>query len=114
MIYGETVIVSTRLWGATDAFGNKIKQYSATPSQVSDVLVGRGSVRDESENGRPYAVKTDISFCFPRSYTGDLRGALVECRGKTYELVDAYELTDANIPPDIRWNKRAEGVRIDG
>ena len=113
MIYGETVFVSEREFGVKDAFGNEVKSY-ATPYQVTNVLVGRGSVRDESNDGRPYTVRTDISFCFPRGFDGDLRGALVECRGKHYELVDSYELTDANIPPDIPWNRRAEGGRVDG
>lgn len=113
MIAGETVSVRLRDWGAKDAFGNLAKQY-LQPVQVDDVLVGRGSVRDRSDDDRPYAVVTDVSFCFPRGYDADLRGALVTCRGETFELVDAYELTEANIPPGIRWNLRGEGVRVDG
>lgn len=113
MIHGETVFVRERLFAEKDAFGNDRVVYGE-PVQVSDVIVGRGHVRDESRDGRPYTVKTDISFCFPRGYAGDLRGALVKRGGHEYELVDVYELTDANIPPDIRWNKRGEGVRVDG
>lgn len=113
MIHGETVFVAERIFGTKDAYGNDKKTYAA-PVQVSDVLVGRGSVKDLSRDGMPYTVRTDISFCFPRGFGLDLRGAIVTRGGKDYEIVDVHELTDANIPPAIRWNKRGEGVRVDG
>lgn len=113
MIHGETVFVSERVFGAKDAYGNDVKTYKQ-PVQVCDVLVGRGSVKDSSKDGMPYTVRTDISFCFPRGCTLDLRGALVERGGKSYEMVEAYELTVPNVPNGIRWNRRGEGVRVDG
>ena len=112
-IVGETVFVSERVFGAKDAYGNDAKTY-AEPVQVCGVLVGSARISDLSQSGAPYTVKADLSFCFPRGYTGDLRGALVERHGKTYELIDDRELTDANIPPDIQWNRRAFGVCVDG
>ena len=112
-IVGETVFVSEREFGLKDAYGNEVKSY-ATPVQVCGVLVGSARISDLSTGGAPYTVQADLSFCFPRGYTGALRGALVERHGKTYELIDDRELTDANIPPGIPWNRRAFGVCVDG
>ncbi|HCG61415.1 MAG TPA: hypothetical protein DEV22_03235 [Collinsella sp.] len=116
MIHGETVTVALRQWGEEDELGNPAESF-AEPIEVSDVLVGRGTTRDDAEGGRPSAISSDKSFCFPRGWSADLRGAIVTRTrtGEAYEIVgDPTSITDENIPPGIRWNIKAEGVRRDG
>lgn len=114
MIRGETVTVRFLVLGSLDAYGNETVTYSA-PAQVDDVLVGKGQTVDVIRDGQPFAVQCDKSFCFPRGWSQDLRGALIEWDGETYEVVGSpMRITDANIPPLIRWNVKAGAVRRDG
>lgn len=107
-IKGETVAVSLRSFGETDGLGNGAVVYS-DPVEVDNVLVSKGRQYDRVSQGQVYSYQSDIAFCFPRGYTEDLRGARITRGGKTYEVVgDPSELTDANIPPAIEWNIRAE------
>lgn len=114
MIAGETVYVSLLTKGVEDAYGNAADVYG-TPVAVENVLVGRGNQFDETEAGRPDAIRSDISFCFPRGWSADLRGARITRDGKTYEVVgEPTEYTDVNLPPAIPWNIKAQAVRRDG
>ena len=113
MIRGESVTVELRRFGEVDAYGNAIESY-APPVTVDDVLIGDGGVVQRVEDGEPHALRYDIEFHFPRHYAGDLREARVTRGGMTYRVVDAVTLTDANIPPGIRWNAIAKAVRFDG
>lgn len=114
MIFGETVSVSFRDFGPVDAFGNGEITYTE-PVEYDDILVGRGSTVDVITDGQLVAIKADKRFCFPRGFDRDLRGALITRGGVTYKVVgDPSPITDANIPPSIRWNIRAEAVIYDG
>ena len=114
MIAGETVLVSLLSKGAEDAYGNKADVYNAF-EPVDNVLVGRADQRDESQAGAPDAVRADLTFCFPRGWSQDLRAAHIQRNGKVYEVIgDPMEYTDANVPPGIPWNIRARAVWRDG
>lgn len=94
--------------------GNEVGTYSEAV-EVDDVLIGRGETYNEIEDGQLYAIQAEKSFCFPRNWDTDLRGALIEFDGKTYKVVgDPMRITDANIPPGIRWNIKCQAVRYDG
>ena len=113
MIKGESVTVELRTFGEEDAYGNQSESY-APPVTVDDVLIGGGGVVQRVEDGEPHALRYDIEFHFPRAMAWDLRGARVTRGGMTYAVVDVMTLTDANIPPGIRWNATAKAVRFDG
>lgn len=114
MIHGETVSVALREFGAVDEYGNDAEAYSE-PFEVENVLVGRPDSRDRIEDGQPYAVESDIRFCFPKGFSADLRGALVTRKGAVYKVVgEPMEYTEENLPPLLPWNIRAEAVRRDG
>lgn len=114
MIMGETVLIELRTTGVIDPYGNEVVAYSS-PIRVENVLVGRGTQRDDSEQGRPDAMQTDITFCMPREWSQDLRGALITRGAKRYEVVgDPTDYTDANLPPAIPWNIRVGAVYRDG
>lgn len=114
MIHGETVLVSFREFGEKDAFGNEIVSFS-DPVEVEDVLIGKGSTYNRIEDGRLYAVEADKSFCFPRDWTQDLRGAKITYDNITYQVVGIpSRITDANIPLGIRWNIKVNAEVFDG
>lgn len=113
-IKGETVQVSFREFGEVDALGNEIVSFS-DPIEVQDVLIGRGETYNEIEDGQLFAIRAEKSFCFPRDWNEDLRGALIVFDEKTYQVVgDPSRITDENIPAGIRWNIKCLAVRYDG
>lgn len=114
MIVGELVEVSTLSKGQEDAYGNKADVYGKFVP-VDNVLVGRDDARDAIQRGAPDAEHSDITFCFPREWTKDLRGAHIRRGGKMYEVIgDPARYTDENIPPGIPWNIRVRAVWRDG
>ena len=114
MIAGELVEVSLLTKGERDAYGNQADVYGEF-MPVQNVLVGRDDQRDGTRGGMPDAVSSDITFCFPREWTADLRGARVRRGGKTYEVTgDPARYTDENLPPGIPWNIRVRAVYRDG
>lgn len=114
MIFGETILISYREFGQVDRFGNEVISYTE-PVEIADVLVGQGSTVDVITDGQLLAIRSDKRFCFPRDFDEDIRGALITWRGKTFKVVgDPTPVTDANLPPSIRWNMRAEAVIYDG
>lgn len=113
-ITGETVTVSLRDFGAHDAYGNPVERFGE-PFEVANVIVGKPTTKADYSEEHPEGIEMHVAFCFPRGFSHDLRGARVTRAGKTYEIVgDPSELTEANIPPLIEWNIRAEAVRLDG
>lgn len=113
-IYGETVSVRLRQFGALDEYGNDTETYSE-PIEVENVLVGKTGTSDLIDDAHPYGMKMDKRFCFPRDWTEDLRGALITRMGTTYQVIGSPSpLTDANIPYGIDWNVYADTVVYDG
>ena len=106
--------MSYRVFSDKDALGNEVLTYTE-PAEVEDVLIGKGSTYNRAEEGRLYAVEADKSFCFPREWDVDLRGARITYDGITYQVVGVpARITDANIPPGIRWNIKVNAEVFDG
>lgn len=113
MIRGEHVVVRIRSRGGTDAGGNPVWVF--TPQVVDNVLVAPGPRSDVDGSTRPDGVSVRWTLHFPKSFTGDLRGAEVLVRGETtpYGVVgDPAPYTPENTPG--AWNLPVELVRIDG
>ena len=115
MIAGETVQVELRTMDAVDAYNNATAQYSA-PQTVQNVICGRMEQYGEAEPGRPYEFSETRTFCFPKGYSEDLRGAIItRAPGDRYEVVgDPTEYTLENLPPLLDWNIKVKAVRRDG
>lgn len=113
-IKGETVLVSYRQFGEKDAFGNDEESYTE-PVEVEDVLIGKAETFNDIIDGQQYAAHANKTFCFPRYFENDLRGALITFDGRTYKVTGIpSRITDENIPPAIRWNIRVWAVDYDG
>lgn len=113
-IAGETVSVSALEKGARDALGNEAESW-AEPIDVDGVVVGRRSTTSPTSPEQPDAIEDRLAFCFPTGFDLDLRGAKIKRRGRTYRVIgEPAEYTEANLPPIVGLNIRAEAVRVDG
>ena len=111
MISGETVTVRTCSGHATDAFNNEVPTY-AEPVEVGNVVVAPGATTGETKQ-HPDGVSVALTLHFPKSYDGDLRGALVTVRGHEYAVVgDPEGYTKANVRGP--WWLPVEVARADG
>lgn len=129
MIRGATVQVELRTQPAAtasgdgdsqvatrDALGNDIVAY-ATPADVANVLVQPGPCA-ELDSARPEGVTVAFTLHFPKTWVGDLRGALVTLPapwawGNPYRVVGNPEpWMDANCPTD--WHMPVEVTATDG
>ncbi|ACV22572.1 Uncharacterised protein [Slackia heliotrinireducens] len=114
MIRGATVAVELRDWSATDRLGNHVEAY-APPEPVTGVLVAPGATAD-MDAGRPEGVRVALTLHFPKTWSGDLRGAKVTLGGPwagTYRVVgEPHPYMDENCPTP--WNMPVEVERHDG
>lgn len=70
--------VYVRDWTQTDRLGNHVIAY-ADVAEV-DVLIAPGATTD-LDSSRPEGVRAALTLHFPKSWTGDLRGAKVVIGG---------------------------------
>ncbi|WP_200799684.1 hypothetical protein [Olsenella urininfantis] len=110
LIKGETVTVVTD--GVTyDELGEPTYG-EATREEVSNVVVAPGATAD-LDASRPEGVTVAYTLCFPKTFTGELKGRSVEVRGEALQVVgDPQRYTDANTPTP--WNLTVEVTRTDG
>lgn len=111
MIRGETVSVRARTGSVADEFNNEVPTYAA-PVDVPGVVVAPGTTTGETRQ-HPDGVSVALTLHFPKSYDGDLRGALVTVRGHEYRVVgDPEGYTKANVRGP--WWLPVEVARADG
>lgn len=112
MIRGETVTVVREVEVGRDAGNNPI--HEEVSEVVEDVLVAPGARADVIDSNRPDGVKVAWTLHFPKSFTGELRGASVSVRGLDPAPVigDPQPYTAANTP--TRWNRPAEIEQVEG
>ena len=114
MLKGRTVSVMQRDRTSRDAFGNDAESYDKAV-EVSNVLVQRGKC-DELDSTRPEGVDVVLTLHFPKTWSGRLRGALVELAGEyagTYRVVgDPMPYQPELCPTD--WDMPVEVEAVDG
>ena len=104
-----------------DRFNDDIVEYSE-PEHIENVLIKPNSdtsmtaaTRDVNQQGHPEAIECDVMFYFPREFDKDVRGALIDYRGHTYEVVGSpTRYIDENLPFACDWNLVVKGTRNDG
>lgn len=110
LIQGEAVTVIRTVWDR-DELGDPIDP-TEQREVVENVVVYPGPTSD-LDASRPDGVKVAFTLCFPKTFTGELKGCSVEVRGTAYAVVgDPQRYTGANVPGD--WNYTAEVTRTDG
>lgn len=110
LIQGETVVVVS-LETEYDELGDPVS-VKETREMVENVVEAPGATADLDET-RPEGVSVAFTLCFPKTYSGDLRGRSVEVRGIEYKVIgDPQRYTAENTPGD--WNLTVEVTRVDG
>lgn len=110
LIQEETVVVVS-LETEYDELGEPVS-VKETREMVENVVVAPGATADLDET-RPEGVSVAFTLCFPKTYSGDLRGRSVEVRGIEYKVIgDPQRYTAENTPGD--WNLTVEVTRVDG
>lgn len=114
MLKGRDITVELRERDVRDSFGNDVESYAA-PVGVHNVLVAPGTCK-ELDASRPEGVEIALTLHFPKTWTGDLRGAKVGLAGEyggSYRVVGApYPYQRELCPTD--WCMAVEAERIDG
>lgn len=110
LIQSETVTV-IRTEKVLDELGEPMEA-EAVAESVTGVVVAPGATAD-LDASRPEGVTVAYTLCFPKTYTGELKGCAVEVRGERFRVVgDPQRHTEANTPGP--WNLTVEVTRTDG
>lgn len=110
LIKGEQVAVIRREM-ARDELGEPAEG-EETREVVENVVVAPGSTSD-LDASRPDGVTVTYTLCFPKTFSGELRGCSIEVRGIEYEVVgDPQRYTPESTPGE--WNLTVEVTRTDG
>ncbi len=110
LINGEAVTV-TRTTVTYDELGEPTYTEAVTET-VENVVVSPGATSD-LDSTRPNGVTVAFTLCFPKTYAGDLKDAVVGVRGIACKAVgDPQRYAEADTPGE--WNMTVEVTRTDG
>ena len=106
MFSGETVYVTPA--GQRDAYQDEYGD--VTPSSdfivVNDVLVAPADTSDLAAGVTENRDRRRLTLYFPKTFTGDLRGATIEVRRQKYKVVGAPVQYPSELTP-TRWHLAA-------
>ena len=102
---GEAVSVEHRISAQRDGFGNERVEYGE-PVEVRNVLVVPGAP-EGMDASRPEGVVIACTLHFPKTYTGNLRGARITLGG---QWAGVYHVVGVPLPypPELtptQWNR---------
>lgn len=113
MISGRKVTVVKKTQDGHDRFNDPV--YKTAETDVDDVVIQRGDTQGLTAT-RPDGSRVDFTLHFPKTYTGDLRGAEIVLYGEfagRYEVVgEPYPYQLENTP--TRWWMPVEVVAVHG
>ena len=111
MIVGETIQVKNRDNAGIDEFGNERVAYRSSIF-VSNVLVAPTSSQDLGPE-RPDGDATVMTFHFPKTYIGDLKGCLIGWNGSWWEVIGNPRPYSKNATPGV-WNRPVQARQVAG
>ena len=112
MIFGERIILRERDSGAIDEFGNERVEYRMYPLTVRNVLVAPSSSQDLGAE-RPDGDATVMTFHFPKTYIGSLKGCLIGWQGGWWEVIGNPQPYFKNSTPGV-WNRPVQARLVKG
>ena len=111
MIFGEIVQLKVRRSESLDEFGNERVAYRSSIS-VRNVLVAPTSSQDLGSE-RPDGDATIMTFHFPKTYIGQLKGCLIGCRGSWWEVIGDPQPYSKDSTPGV-WNRPVQARLVEG
>lgn len=111
MIFGEHVVLRERDSGSLDEFGNERVEYRQGVS-LYNVLVAPASSQDLGVE-RPDGDATVVTFHFPKTYIGSLRGCLIGWKGSWWEVIGDPQPYGKDSTPGV-WNRPVQARRVRG
>lgn len=111
MIFGENIQIRVRRSGAVDEFGNEAAEYMPTQT-LRNVLVAPSSSQDLGVE-RPDGDATIMTFHFPKTYIGSLKGCLIGWRGKIWEVIGDPQSYSKDATPGM-WNRPVQARLVEG
>lgn len=111
MIFGDVIQLKTRETGGIDEFGNKRASFRQSIS-VSNVLVAPTSSQDLGPE-RPDGDATIMTFHFPKTYTGKLKGCLIGWGGSWWEVIGDPRPYSKDSTPGV-WNRPVQARLVEG
>ena len=111
MIFGEHVLIKVRTSGSLDEFDNERVEYRPGIS-LSNVLVAPTSSQDLGPE-RPDGDATIMTFHFPKTYIGDLRGCLIGWNGSWWEVIGDPQPYSKASTPGV-WNRPVQARLVEG
>lgn len=111
MIFGENISLQTRRSGAIDEFGNMKHEYG-WPQTIRNVLVAPSSSQDLGPE-RPDGDATIMTFHFPKTYIGQLKGCLIGWKGSLWEVIGDPQPYAKDSTPGV-WNRPVQARLVEG
>ena len=111
MIFGEFVQLKVRASGSLDEFGNERAEYRPAIS-LYNVLVAPASSQDLGPE-RPDGDATIMTFHFPKTYIGDLKGCLIGWKGAWWEVIGDPRPYSKDSTPGV-WNRPVQARLVEG
>lgn len=111
MIFGERVALRDRGSGSLDEFGNERAEYQPVRT-VSNVLVAPTSSQDLGPE-RPDGDATIMTFHFPKTYIGSLKGSLIGWKGSWWEVIGDPRPYSTDSTPGV-WNRPVQARLVKG
>nr|WP_303768378.1 hypothetical protein [Schaalia odontolytica] len=111
MIFGETVQLKVRRTGSLDEFGNERAEYMPAIS-LRNVLVAPSSSQDLGAD-RPDGDATIMTFHFPKTYIGQLKGCLIGWKARWWEVIGDPQPYAKDSTPGV-WNRPAQAKLVEG
>lgn len=111
MIFGENISLRDRRSGSVDEFGNEKAEYGRAQT-VSNVLVAPSSSQDLGAE-RPDGDATIMTFHFPKTYIGQLKGCLIGWSGAWWEVIGDPRPYSKDSTPGV-WNRPVSARLVEG
>ena len=111
MIFGENVALRDWRSGSLDEFGNERAEYLPAVT-VTNVLVAPTSSQDLGPE-RPDGDATTMTFHFPKTYIGSLRGCLIGWKGSWWEVIGDPRPYSKDSTPGV-WNRPVQARLVKG
>lgn len=110
MIFGETVQLKVSREGAVDEFGNGRADYYTV--WVTNVLAAPSSSQDLGAE-RPDGDATVMTFHFPKTYIGRLKGCLIGWSARWWEVIGDPQPYAEDSTPGM-WNRPVQARLVEG